>query len=99
MLPAFLIPLLSLLAPVVVPAVIKAVLPKVILEAEKELPMPGKGALKKEWVTDMFRDIIAILEAHGILNERWNRIINSVLPSLSEMIDKKVEKMKKKGQL
>jgi hypothetical protein len=94
----FLIPILSAIVPALLPSLVKKVLPSVILKAETEMP-EAAGEDKKKWVLDCFHDVIAVLEAKGVLSEKWRAAIEIVLPKLSDWIEDAIEKLKKADKM
>jgi len=90
----FLIPLLSAL----LPAVVKLVLPKVIVKAE-DVMQGAAGAEKKQWVLECFEDVYDILKAKGALSEKWDSAFQLVMPKLSDWIEDALEKLKRKNAI
>lgn len=90
----FLIPLLSAL----LPAVVKLVLPKVIVKAE-DVMQGAPGEEKKQWVLECFQDVYDILKAKGALSEKWDSAFQLVMPKLSDWIEEALEKLKRKNAI
>lgn len=92
----FLIPILSAILPIILPSVTKAVLPKLIIEAETT---EASGEEKKKWVLKFFDDLEEIFAARGLLSPKILDTFDKMKPFLADMLEKQLSNLKAKGKL
>lgn len=91
----FLIPILTAVLPTLIPALINKVVPKLVQDAEVKLA-DHSGEQKKEWVMAFFDDLEEVLAARDLITPKVRAVWNAMQPTISEAIERAVERMKAK---
>ena len=94
MLLPLLIPIVSAVAPILIPRLVDRAIPKLVVQAEQ---INGPGEMKMGWVLGFFDDLEKILVARDLVSPRVLAVWAAVKPTLVARIEIALVRLKSKG--